>query len=139
MAGAVIIARVSDEKQKINGGDLLDDQVTQCQRFIDGQGWTLAHSPFVLIESGRKGEREYFWEVFDYCKSKSKTSEKIDYLVVLNIGRFTRKGGTDYLSLKNEYAEIGVQFTDIFGTVGQKVNTLQQYGFKYDCDPSPIN
>ena len=132
MTRAIILARVSDEKQKIYGGDSLDDQVKQCQRFIDGKGWTLAHSPFVLIESGRTGERTYFKEVFEYCKSKSKTSEKIDYLVVLNIGRFTRAGGVDYLRLKKEYEDIGVQITDSFGTVGQKVNTLQEYGFEYD-------
>lgn len=131
MSRAVILARISDEKQKINGGDSLDDQVAQCKRFIDNQGWTLAHSPFVLIESGRTGGREYFREVFDYCKSKSKTSEKIDFLVVLNLGRFTRAGSNDYLRLKKEYEDIGVQITDSFGTVGQKVNTLEQYGFEY--------
>ena len=131
MTRAIILARVSDEKQKIYGGDSLDDQAKQCLRFIDGKGWTLAHSPFVLIESGRTGERTYFKEVFEYCKSKSKTSEKIDYLVVLNLGRFTRAGSIDYLRLKKEYEDIGVQITDSFGTVGQKVNTLEQYGFEY--------
>lgn len=132
MVRAVVIARVSDQKQKIYGGDSLDDQIIQCQKFINNQGWALAHSPFVLIESGRKGERKYFWEVFDYCKSKSKTSEKIDYLVVLNIGRFTRSGGVEYIRLKKEYENIGVQITDVFKTVGQKVNTLELYGFTYD-------
>ncbi len=132
MVRAVILARVSDQKQKIYGGDSLDDQMAQCQKFIDNQGWTLACRPFVLIESGRKGERKYFWEVYDYCKSKSKTSEKIDYLVVLNIGRFTRGGGVEYIRLKKEYEAIGVQITDVFNTVGHKVNTLEQYGFTYD-------
>lgn len=130
MSRAVILARVSDPKQKING-DSLEDQIIKSNTFVKAQCWTKDRE-FNLIESGRKGEREYFREVFDYCKSKMHTPEKIDYLVCLNIGRFTRGGGEDYLKLKREFEEIGVAFTDIYKTVGQKVNTMEDYGEKYD-------
>ncbi len=130
MSRAVILARVSDPKQKIKG-DSLEDQQIKCNRFIDSQGW-IKDREFTLIESGRKGERKYFWEIFDYCKSKSKTAQKIDYLLVLNIGRFTRGGGEVYLGLKRQFEEIGVTIKDIYQTVGEKVNTLEDYGQKYD-------
>lgn len=130
MARAVILARVSDPKQMIKG-DSLDDQLIKCNHFIESQGWKKDRE-FTLIESGRKGERKYFWEVYDYCKNKNKTGEKIDYLVVLNIGRFTRGGGEIYLKLKRDFEDIGVNFTDIYKTVGEKVNTLDEYGYKYD-------
>lgn len=130
MSRAVILARVSDPKQKIKG-DSLDDQLIKCNSFVKNQGW-IKDREFTLIESGRKGERSYFWEVYDYCKSKQNTPEKIDYLVVLNLGRFTRSGGNDYLNLKKKFEIIGVQITDIFKTVGQKVNTLEDLGVSYD-------
>lgn len=130
MPRAVILARVSDPKQKIKG-DSLDDQLIKTNKFIITQGWTKDRE-FTLIESGRKGERQYFWEVFTYCKTKSKTNEKIDYLVVLNIGRFTRGGGEDYLKLKREFGKIGVKVVDIYKTVGETVNTMADYGETYD-------
>lgn len=130
MARAIILARVSDPKQMIKG-DSLEDQQIKTNRFIESQGW-IKDREFTLIESGRKGERRYFWEVYNYCKSKKSTAEKIDYLVVLNIGRFTRGGGEDYLKLKRDFEEIGVKVVDIYKTVGEKVNTMEDYGVSYD-------
>jgi DNA invertase Pin-like site-specific DNA recombinase len=107
MARAVILARVSDPKQKING-DSLEDQLIKCSSFIRSQGW-IKDRDFNLVESGRKGERQYFWELYDYCKSKQNTPEKIDYLVCLNIGALYQSGGEDYLKLKRDFEKSGLK------------------------------
>lgn len=131
MKNAVILARVSDPKQKIKG-DSLEDQLIKCNKFIVAQESWHKDREFTLVESGRKGERKYFWEVFDYCKAKMNKPDKIDYVVVLNIGRFTRGGGEVYLRLKRQFEEINVRIMDINKTVGDKVNTMEEYGEKYD-------
>lgn len=130
MVRAIILARVSDPKQKIKG-DSLEDQLIKCGGFIESQNWKKDRE-FTLIETGRKKERRYFQEVYEYCEVQSKTADKVDYLVVLNLGRFTRGGGAEYLKLKNDFEKIGVSVTDIYRTVGEKVNTLEDYECKYD-------
>ena len=127
---AIILARASDPKQVIRG-DTLEDQIFLCKKFIDMKGWKLVEV-FPCVESGRKSEKEYFWKIFDYCKTRRGTQERIDYLVVKNLSRFTRGGGAEYLSLKKQLAEIGVKIQDTLGTVGEEVNTLADLGFEYD-------
>lgn len=130
MENAINVARVSDPKQVIKG-DSLDDQLIKTKNFIEEQGWCLDKS-FPLIETGRKAERKFFDEVYEYCKSKKDTKNKIDYLVILNIGRFTRGGRRAYEPLKEKFESIGVKVRDIYGTIGEKINLLKDEGFEYD-------
>lgn len=129
MYRAVILARASDPKQVVKG-DTLEDQIYLCNRYIGSKGWKLAET-FTCVESGRKLEKEYFWKIHNYCKERINTPNKVDYLVVKNLSRFTRSGGAEYLSLKKQLADIGVKIQDTLGTVGEEINTLGDLGFEY--------
>ena len=129
MLRAVILARASDPKQIIKG-DTFEDQISLCKKTIDSNGWKFVEL-FSCIESGRKLEKEYFWKIYNYCKERKNTPEKIDYLVVKNLSRFTRGGGAEYLSLKKQLADIGVKIQDTLGTVGEEINTLADLDFEY--------
>lgn len=129
MYRAIILARASDPKQIIKG-DTLEDQIYLCKKFIDSKGWKFVEL-FPCVESGRKEEKEYFWKIYDYCKERKGLSNKIDYLVVKNLSRFTRGGGTEYIKLKRKLADIDVKIQDTYGTVGESINTLGDLGFEY--------
>jgi DNA invertase Pin-like site-specific DNA recombinase len=127
MANAVILARASSDKQVIHG-DTLEDQIQDCREYAQSQGWEVIKI-FPLVESGRKQEREYFEEVLAYCKDRR---NKVEFVVFKNISRFTRGGDSAYLLLKKDLEDNGVGIRDIYGTIRPKVNTMEQYGLKYD-------
>jgi site-specific DNA recombinase len=128
MDRSVIIARASTGKQVIHG-DTLDDQIAQCSRYAESQGWGKPVKIFPLVESGRKAEREYFEEVIKYCADKS---NRVDWLVFKNFSRFTRGGEKAYLDLKEKLGKSGVKVQDILGTVKEDVNTFEDLGFEYE-------
>ena len=116
---AIALARASDGKQVIQG-DTIDDQLLKCRRYIEKNGWEL-YKAFPLVESGRKGEREYFQEVLRFCENPV---NKIKYVVFINISRFTRQGDAQYFNLKERLKVSGVKIRDILGTIGEDVNTM---------------
>lgn len=130
MVKAVILARASDFKQVVKG-DTLEDQIFLCKNFVERNGWSLINT-FIDVESGRKTEKEYFWEIFNYCKERSGTINKINYVVVKNLSRFNRGGGMEYLFLKKQLKTIGVRIQDTLDSVGEEINTLNDLDFEYD-------
>ena len=126
MKRAVTLVRVSSTKQAIDGLSH-EDQLKEIRAFILSSEWVEVKM-FPLVESGADGERKFFKEVIDYCKDKS---NKIDFVVVLNIGRFTREGSNAYKDWKDELEKGGVQLRDIVGTIQEKRNSMASVGLKY--------
>lgn len=124
---AVIMARASSSKQAIQG-DTLEDQILQCERYIASMHLETAKR-FPLVETGRKIEREYFEEVLTYCENPK---NNIGFIVFKNISRFTRQGGVAYKDIKDRMSKVGVKLRDIYGTIGEEVNTLESFGLEYD-------
>lgn len=123
---AVTISRASSSKQAVEG-DPLENQEQQCRDYIQKQGWEFVRS-FCFVESGAIDERHFFQEVLTYCLDKK---NNVDVLVFKHINRVTRLGSTDYLSWKSKLENAGIRITDIYNTIGEKVNTLDHLGFHY--------
>lgn len=127
MKNAIILVRASSAKQA-NEGDSLEQQLEQCRYYIKKQGWKEI-KVFPLIESGAIDERKFFQEVLNHAINRQ---NKVDVLVFKNISRFTRAGSIEYLKWKLKLENNGVIIRDIYGTIGDKINTLDHLGFKYD-------
>lgn len=127
MKRAVILVRASSSKQA-NEGDPLEQQLEQCRHYIKKQDWKEI-KVFALIESGALDERKFFQEVLSYAIDRQ---NKVDFLVFKNISRFTRGGGVDYIKWKTILENNGVRITDIYNTIGEKINTLEHLGFAYE-------
>ena len=126
MRRAIILVRASSAKQA-SEGDSLEHQLEQCRHYVKKQGWQEI-KVFPFIESGAKDEREFFDEVLNYALNKK---NKIDIVVFKHINRFTRLGSVDYLKWKTKLESSGIRITDIYNTIGEKVNTLDHLGFEY--------
>ena len=86
---AIIIARISSEKQRLDS-NTLENQVEDCRKLIKSKNWYLCHEPFEIVESGgEKNGQQEINKVLDFCSHKS---NKVDYLVIRDIARFTRQG-----------------------------------------------
>ena len=127
MKQAIILVRASSAKQA-NDGDSLEQQLEQCRRYVKKQGWQ-ENKVFPLIESGATKERHFFQEVVDYAINPK---NKIFVLVFKHINRFTRAGSNDYSKWKMRLENNGVRITDIYNTIGEKINTLDHLGVEYD-------
>lgn len=126
MKNAVILVRASSAKQAAEG-DSLTQQREQCQSYIKKQGWNCV-KVFSFIESGAADVRTFFNEVIDYSIDPK---NKVDVLVFKNMSRFTRAGGAEYLALKKKLDKSGIRLTDIFHTLSEEVNTLEDLGLSY--------
>ncbi len=127
MKNTVILVRASSPKQA-SEGDGLEHQLEQCRHYIKKENLE-EKKVFSLIESGALKEREFFQEVLDHVINKE---NKIDILLFKNISRFTRGGGVDYLKWKTKLEQNGVRITDVYNTIGEKINTLDHLGIEYD-------
>lgn len=127
MKQAIILVRASSAKQA-SEGDSLEHQLEQCRLYIKKQGWQ-EKKVFPLIESGVKGERQYFQEIIDYA---TEPKNKVDVLVFKHINRFTRGGSNDYSKWKTKLENSGVRITDIYNTIGEKINTLDHLNTEYE-------
>lgn len=126
MKRVIILVRASSAKQA-SDGDSLEHQLQQCRHYIKKHNWKeVKYFPF--IESGAKEEREFFNEVLDFALDKK---NKIDIVVFKHINRFTRGGGIDYLKWKNKLESGGIRITDTYGTIGEKINTLDHLDLEY--------
>ncbi len=123
----VILARASADKQVI-GGETLTTQSDELLSIATRENWEIAKlEPFV--ESGRKKEREIFYNLIDFCLDRK---NKIDIFLIKNIDRFTRQGSAEYLKLKEKLKAAGVRLVDAEGVIQGEKNTLERHGFSYD-------
>ncbi len=123
----LIYCRVSSAKQA-QQGESLDDQEKICRSIADKYN---AHVLNVFKEqySGRKDDRPVIDEIFSYIK---KHPNKVKFLIVRAIDRFTRNGTLGYESLKQKLAQYGVVLIDSNGIIQQSKNTLEHLGVQYD-------
>lgn len=126
MERVIILVRASSTKQA-SDGDSLEHQLKQCRHYIQKQSWREIEV-FPFIESGAKKEREFFEEVLNFALDKK---NKINIIVFKHINRFTRGGSIDYLTWKNKLEHGGVRITDIYNTIGEKINTLDHLNIRY--------
>ena len=98
----LIYCRVSSSKQA-QQGESLDLQETICRTIAEKSQLSVIEV-FKEQFSGRKEERPIFEDIFSYIK---KYPNKIDFLIVRAIDRFTRNGTFGYENLNQRLVEYG--------------------------------
>lgn len=123
----IIHCRVS-KPSEAHDGESLKQQEDVCRTIAERKNLKVLgiwKEPF----SGRKEHRPYFDEMMDYIKNNY---EKIDYLMIRSIDRFTRGGSSDFDRLKKEFGQYGIEIIDSMGIIQPPQNTLEYLGVKYD-------
>ena len=132
--------RVSTPEQ-LTSGDSLDDQdrVTKnesIRRGINpGKFYGDAMSGSLLIRDA------YDEMLLDIKKTNSKI-QKIDYVVIKCIDRYTRGGAEFYITMLNDLRKLNVKLIDVAGIIQEERNSLGDKGFEYDWSkyrPSETN
>lgn len=131
------VKRVSTNRQ-YQEGDSPEDQHEQIQRTANSQEPQIIIKKWFDFHQSAAGEIQPSQQAIDYCKDPR---NKISYLLVKNIERFTRGGAGPYTQLKAQLVRYGVTLLDCYGVVGKvRLNTLDHLGIKYDwSDYSPTN
>lgn len=134
---AIIVARISSEKQALDS-NTLQNQIDDCIKLVKENNWHLCHEPFEIIESGgEKNGQQEINKVLDFCSHKS---NKVDYLVIRDIGRFTRQGFGGWSNFKNRLREYGVQIKDYKHVIQDEINLLgQKYGEAFNYEFARVN
>src|ERR1700676_5413904 len=86
---AVIYTRVSTKEQADNNMSL-DTQKRYCEEFAEKHGFNVLKYFGGTHESGKTDERKYLQQMLDFV---NKSSEKITYIIVYSLDRFSRSGG----------------------------------------------
>lgn len=123
----LIYCRVSSAKQA-QQGESIEDQERICRSIADKYNAGVLNV-FKEQYSGRKDERPVIDEIFSYIK---KHPNKVSFLIVRAIDRFTRNGTLGYESLKQKLAQYGVGLIDSYGIIQPSKNTLEHLGVEYD-------
>ncbi len=123
----LIYCRVSSVKQA-QQGESIDDQEKICLSIAEKYNASVLNI-FKEQYSGRKDERPVIDEVFNYIK---KNPNKVNFLIVRAIDRFTRNGTLGYESLKQKLAQYGVELIDSYGIIQPSKNTLEHLGVEYN-------
>ncbi len=123
----LIYCRVSSAKQA-QQGESIEDQEKICRSIADKYNADIL-DVFKEQYSGRKDERPVIDEIFAYIK---KHPNKVNFLIVRAIDRFTRNGTLGYESLKQKLAQYGVDLIDSYGIIQPSKNTLEHLGVEYN-------
>ncbi len=123
----LIYCRVSSAKQA-QQGESIEDQEKICRSIADKYNANIL-DVFKEQYSGRKDERPVIDEIFSYIK---KHPNKVNFLIVRAIDRFTRNGTLGYESLKQKLAQYGVDLIDSYGIIQPSKNTLEHLGVEYN-------
>lgn len=127
MKTAYLLLRVSTSKQA-DEGESWDLQELRGRRYADQHGIQIAKiykEPY----SGREKERPVLNQVFADIESNK---QKVDYVIIPDIDRFTRGGSYWYESFKNRLLKCGVELLDVSGVIQPTRNTLETFGFEYE-------
>lgn len=128
----IIYCRVSTPTQA-QQGESLDLQEKICRDIAKNRDWKVIKvykEPF----SGRKDFRPIFdGETMEFIK---RNSGKIDYLMVREIGRFTRAGAGTYEQIKKELKLHKVELIDSMGIIQPQKNALEHLDMEYDWSVS---
>lgn len=123
----LIYLRVSTSKQSQQGESITDQRII-CEAEAKRRGLTVSEV-FDEQFSGRKGDRPVIEDIIAYIKSNP---NKIKFLIVRGIDRFSRGGTLGYESLKLRLAQYGVELIDAYGVIQPSKNTLEHLGVEYD-------
>lgn len=123
----LIYCRVSSVKQA-QQGESIEDQEKICRGIANKYNANIL-DVYKEQYSGRKDERPVIDEIFSYLK---KHPNKIDFLIIRAIDRFTRNGTLGYESLKQKLVLYGVGLIDSYGIIQPSKNTLEHLDVEYN-------
>jgi site-specific DNA recombinase len=100
---SVIYTRVSTKEQADNNMSL-DTQLKLCKQFANKNGYIVMESFGGTYESAKNDERKEFNKMLSFVK---KSKEKISYIIVYSVDRFSRSGA-NAIYLKEQLRHQGV-------------------------------
>lgn len=100
---SVIYTRVSTKEQADNNMSL-DTQLKLCKQFANKNGYVVMESFGGTYESAKNDERKEFNKMLAFVK---KSKEKISYIIVYSVDRFSRSGA-NAIYLKEQLRQQGV-------------------------------
>ncbi len=100
---SVIYTRVSTKEQADNNMSL-DTQLKLCKQFANKNGYVVLESFGGTYESAKNDERKEFNKMLSFVK---KSKEKISYIIVYSVDRFSRSGA-NAIYLKEQLRHQGV-------------------------------
>ena len=100
---SVIYTRVSTKEQADNNMSL-DTQLKICKQFANKNGYIIMESFGGTYESAKNDERKEFSKMLSFVK---KSKEKISYIIVYSVDRFSRSGA-NAIYLKEQLRHQGV-------------------------------
>lgn len=134
---AIIVVRISSEKQVLDS-NTLQNQIEDCMKLITDNKWYLCHEPFEIVESGGEedGQQEIN-KILDFCSHKS---NKVEYLVIRDIGRFTRQGFGGWTNFKKSLRDCNVKIKDSKNVIQDEINLMvKKYGPNFDYEFARYN
>ncbi len=99
----VIYTRVSTKEQAENN-DSLEIQLKYCKQYADKNGYNVLGEFGRKYESAKSDARKEFQRMLSFVRS---STEKINYIIVYSIDRFSRTGGAA-ISVADELRKMGV-------------------------------
>ncbi len=134
-SNCVIYTRVSSKEQADNNQSL-DTQLKYCQLFADKNSYNTLGSFGGTYESAKNDERKEFNKMLSFVK---RSKEKIDYIVVYHVDRFSRSGA-NAIYITSELKKQGIsvisvtQPTDSNTASGSLQQNIQFIFSQYDND-----
>ncbi len=119
--------RVSSNKQ-YEHGDSIENQMQCIEVAAKLAGYVIIRW-FEEHYSGRKNQRMVIEDMLTYL---DENRGDVDAVFINQINRFTRAGGDNYLFLRKQLFELGVELIDAYGVIQETKNTLAHLGFSYD-------
>lgn len=127
MKFAIGHVRVSSNKQ-YEHGDSIQNQMERIEAAAKRSGFEIVRW-FEEHYSGRKNQRLVINEMLQYL---AENCGEVDAVFINQINRFTRAGGDNYLYLRKQLFDLGVELIDAFGVIQENRNSLAHLGFSYD-------
>lgn len=119
----VIYCRVSSKKQA-QEGDSLDKQEEICRSYMNRNNLTLQREVFKEAYTGRADSRPKLDEMMGYLYTNK---NKIGYVIVRSIDRFTRGGEISYQKIVQKIRELGIEVKDTEGVIQDEIDLMPEY------------
>jgi site-specific DNA recombinase len=132
-SNCVIYTRVSTKEQADNNMSL-DTQLKFCGQFAKKQGYNILGNFGGTFESAKTDERKEFSNMLSFVK---KSNEKISFIIVYSVDRFSRSGGnaiylTEQLKQQGIIVQSVTQPTDAATPSGSLQQNIQFIFSEYD-------
>lgn len=136
LQNAIIYTRVST-KEQMDTNKSLDWQKTSCEKYSSEKGFRILEYFGGTYESAKSDERKEFTRMLKYVKSKTK--DKISYIIVYSFDRFSRTG-ENAIYISSELKKTGVdilsatQHIDLDSNAGKFQQNIHFLFNQYDND-----